>query len=69
LRVPLPHKPSRARLQAAEGGHRKKSVVSKPALKARVYKGLAGANVTFCGEGGATERCEKSPVRKAVGGL
>ena len=36
-------------------GNRKKLVVSESALKARACKGLADANVTFCGRGDATE--------------
>lgn len=39
-------------LQAA---NLKKLVVSKSAFKARIYKGLADVNVTFCGKGGARE--------------
>jgi len=39
------------------------------ALKARACKRLADANVPFGGKGGATERCEKSPIHKANGGL
>ncbi len=54
---------------AAEGGNRKKLVVSKSALKARACKRLADANMPFCGKGGATERCEKSPIRKENGGF
>ena len=38
---------------------RKKLVVSKSVLKARACKGLADANVTFCGKGAVTEH-EKS---------
>ena len=43
-----------------QAANRKKLVVSKSALKARVYKGLADANEAFCGKGAMTERVSLS---------